>query len=203
MVQEIFFEYEKKLVPILIKGAVGILPTDTLYGMVGSALNKKTVERIYAIRKRDTDKPLIVLISAIKDLEKFGIKINAAKQKKIKEIWPGKVSIVFPCLQKKYAYIHRGSNTIAFRFPSDKNLQRLLKKTGPLVAPSANPSGGKPAATYIEAEKYFKNKVDFYVDAGKLSSKPSTLIEIGNKGDVSVLRQGAVKFDLKTGSKIG
>lgn len=59
---------------ILNKGGVAIIPTDTLYGIVARADYKKAVERIYQIKGRNTKKPLIILITDIKDLEKFEIK---------------------------------------------------------------------------------------------------------------------------------
>jgi L-threonylcarbamoyladenylate synthase len=62
------------------------------------------------------------------------------------------------------------------------------------VAPSANPEGKEPAKTIEEAKRYFTDKVDFYVDAGKLDSQPSTLISIIN-GAIEVLREGVVKIE--------
>ncbi|MDP3729453.1 MAG: Sua5/YciO/YrdC/YwlC family protein, partial [bacterium] len=69
----------------------------------------------------------------------------------------------------------------------------LLKKTGPLVAPSANPQGLTPALTIAQAKKYFGNHVDFYVNAGTLRSKSSTLVAI-EKGNLIIKRFGAVKI---------
>ena len=64
---------ESEIVNLLKEGKVGVMPTDTIYGLVGSALNPQTVEEIYLLRKRATDKPFIVLISSINDLGKFGV----------------------------------------------------------------------------------------------------------------------------------
>ncbi len=157
---------------ILKEEKIGVLPTDTIYGLVGSALSKKAVERIYKIKKRDRKKPLIVLISSYKDLDIFGIKFDK------KLIWPYKTSIILSCLDKKFRYLHRGENSIAFRMITvkNKNLLNLIKKTGPLVAPSANPEGKKPAETIAQAKNYFDKKIDFYIDGGLKKSKPSTLI---------------------------
>jgi len=66
----------KKIIKILKEGGIGVLPTDTIYGLVGSALNKETVEMIYKIRKREKTKPFIILISSPKDLKIFEIKIK-------------------------------------------------------------------------------------------------------------------------------
>ena len=169
-------------------GRIGVLPTDTIYGLVGSALSPKTVERIYHLRKRNPKKPMIILIGSINDLAKFKIAIDQKTKRMLNRFWPGKVSIILPCLSRKFEYLHRGTKTLAFRIPAD-DLRKLLSKTGPLVAPSANPEAKKPAETIKEAKKYFgsvrrlrpeENKVDFYHDAGNLKSKPSTVISIEN-----------------------
>lgn len=193
----------KKIVNILKKGGIGVLPTDTLYGLVGSALQEKTTERIYGVRRRSPDKPFIILLNNGKEIEKFGIPIEKGVGKVAQSYWPGKVSIVlripetfedFPenFFREKFLYLHRGTNTLAFRVPDDEKLRELLKETGPLVAPSANPEGKLPALTIEEAKKYFGDTMDFYIDAGMRQSEPSTLIEIcPNK--ILILREGAVK----------
>lgn len=196
MEKENWKQIQKTITPILKLGGIGVLPTDTLYGVVGSALDKKTVERIYELRKRESGKPMIILISSLSDLKKFGIALSAAQKKVLKNLWPGKVSVVFGCKLKKWEYLHREKKSLAFRFPADEELVSLLKKVGPLVAPSANLAGKKPAATYLEAKKYFGEEVDFYVDWGKLKSKPSTIVELGEDGCVKLLREGAVKLKL-------
>ena len=196
MKKELFAEIQKTIIPILKLGGVGVFPTDTLYGIVGSAINGETVERIYVLRKRNLKKPMIILISSLNDLKKFDIALSVEQKKILKKIWPAGVSVVLECAKKKFEYLHRGKKTLAFRFPDDEELLKILKKTGPLVAPSANKEGEKSAVTYLEARKYFVEDVDFYVDAGKLKSKPSTIIEINKNGKINVLREGAVKIKL-------
>lgn len=164
----------KKVIEILKNNGVGVIPTDTLYGLVGSAFSKKSVNRIYKIKNRDKKKKMIVLISSLKDLEKFKIKVSKEQAKIFLKFWPGKVSIIL--------------NNIAFRLPATKSLIEILKKTGPLVAPSANPEGLKPAENVAQAKEYFGNNVDFYLSRGTLKSKPSTLIKINGKGEIEVLR---------------
>jgi len=192
---------EKIIVPILLSGGIGVFPTDTIYGVVGSALKKETVERIYKLRKRELKKPMIILISSAKDLRLLGIELNAKQKSVITKLWPGKISIAFDCKSKKMSYLHRETLSLALRlpageagFPKDKNLVKILKKTGPLVATSANIAGEKPSETINEAKKYFGEKVDFYVDYGKLKSIHSTLIKLDKNGEVQILRQGAVKI---------
>lgn len=187
-------DVRKIIAPILKDGGIGVIPTDTLYGIVGTALDKKTVERIYALRKRETKKPMIVMISSLKDLELFDVRLSDFQKKFLNKNWPGKLSVILKCPGKKWEHLHRGKKTMAFRLPEEKTLRKLLKKTGPLIAPSANIAGQMPASTPKEAMGYFVNEIDFYVDAGKLKSKPSTLITLDENASVKILRQGAVKI---------
>ncbi len=169
------------------------MPTDTIYGLVGSALSKKAVARIYRLRRRGLQKPMIILVGSLRQIDLFGIKLDKKTGKILKKYWPGKVSVILSCRLKKFLYLHRGTKTLAFRLPKNFRLRRLLLKTGPLVAPSANFEGVPPAKTIGEAKKYFGKKIDFYVDAGKLEFLPSTLVSVNN-GKFLVLRQGAVKM---------
>ena len=155
-----------------------MLPTDTIYGIVGSALKPTTVERIYQLRKRNPKKPMIILVSSITDLKRFGVNLDSKTKKILKRFWPGKVSIILPCPSKKFVYLHRGTKTLAFRLPAKKSLCALLRKTGPLVAPSANIEGKRSARTIAEAKHYFGSRVDFYLDIGRLAGKPSKLVNL-------------------------
>ncbi len=164
----------KKIIRILKKGGVGVMPTDTIYGLVGSAYSQVAIDKIYKIKKRNKKKKLIVLISSLKDLEKFKVKVDSNTKKILNNFWPGKVSIIL--------------NDIAFRLPNKKSLIEILKKTGPLVAPSANPERLKPALNITQAKEYFGNNVDFYLSGGTSKTHSSTLIRINKKGEVEVLR---------------
>jgi L-threonylcarbamoyladenylate synthase len=184
---------DKKLIEIIKKGGIGVLPTDTLFGLVGSVFSKKTVERLYEIKKRNPRSPLIILISSLDDLEKFEIKLDEFSRKFLQKNWPGKVSVIFPCSNQKFKYLHRGTKSLAFRLPNKKSLLSLIKKTGPLVAPSANPESEKPAKNITEAKKYFGGKVDFYISGRINNNLHSTLVEI-KKGKIKILRKGAGKI---------
>ncbi|GEM_PF-220373 len=172
---------------VLLRGGVVVMPTDTTYGVVGSALNEKAVNEIYRLRKRDLDKPFIVLIADRKDLKKFGVVLTEVQSKILDKVWPGPVSVILSCPPDKLAYLHRGKKTLAFRLPQKPELQRLLRQTGPLVAPSANPQGHPVAKDISEARAYFGYHVGFYQDGGTVVASPSRLIDITD-GTEKVLR---------------
>lgn len=154
------------------QGEIGVIPTDTIYGIVCSAFNKNSVEKLYKIRKRNKDKPMIILIGSVNDLKLFNIDA-------IVKNWPEKTSIVFDC--NDFEYLHRGKKSLAFRLPHNKDLIDILKISGPIVAPSANTEGAKPAENIKEAKSYFRDKIDFYLDVGTIKSKPSKIIYSNNE----------------------
>jgi L-threonylcarbamoyladenylate synthase len=182
----------KTIAELLNKGNLGVMPTDTQYGLLASALNQKAVKRVYTVRKRSPEKPFIILISSIEDLKLFGIDLNnkPSSIKYLQSIWPNPISVILPCTSNDFSYLHRGTNSLAFRIPKNQVLLEILKETGPLIAPSANTEGQSYAKTIEEAKKYFGDSVDFYKDAGKLESNPSTLIKIEGE-NIEILRHGS------------
>jgi len=189
-----FRQLKKEILSILKNGGIGILPTDTIYGIVCSALNRNSVEKIYQLKKRNPKKPLIILISSEKNLKEFKIFPNRKIKKELKKIWPGKTTVVMDCLDGAFDYLTRGSHSLAFRVPKERWLRRFLDLTGPLVAPSANFEGEPAAKNIQQAQIFFADKVDFYVDFGDMESEPSTIIKIEKDGAINILRAGAVKI---------
>ncbi len=185
---------DNKLIGILKDGGIAVIPTDTIYGIVGSALNERTVKKIYLLRKRAPDKPFIILISSLNDLNQFNIKLSEKQKIFLEKNWPNPLSVILLVKGEKWKYLHRGTDSLGFRMPKDDGLHDLLKRVGPLVAPSANPEREKPAKNVEEARKYFGDEVDFYVDGGVIKSKPSTLIQIKIDGSWQILRQGSYKI---------
>ncbi|MFH1233313.1 MAG: L-threonylcarbamoyladenylate synthase [Patescibacteria group bacterium] len=180
---------------LLKQGMIGVIPTGTIYGIVGKALDKEVVEKIYKLKKRSLKKPMMILISSQNELKKFGVKISQEQKKILEKIWSEKVSIILDCPLKKFSYLHRNKNSLAFRIPKKKKLLKTLLRTGPLVASSANQESKPYATTIAQAKKYFNNKI-FYLNEGKINSKPSTLVKL-TKNKLEILRLGAEKINLK------
>lgn len=173
-------------------GAIGVIPTDTVYGVVARAVDSAAVARLYELKKRD-DKPGTLIAADLRQLEALGLK--HAYLKAVEQFWPGAVSVVIPTSNPALEYLHRGKMSLAVRIPRPKELKELLQKTGPLLTSSANHPGETPASRIAEAKKYFGDQVDFYVDGGDMSRHaPSTIIRVVDDA-VEVLRPGAVRID--------
>lgn len=175
----------------LLKGKeIAVIPTDTIYGIVGSALDQDTVERIYKIKKRNINKPCIILIGDISELGLFNVILGDMVKNVAEKYWSSErpTSITLPCFSEKFHYLHRGEKTLAFRLPRSKELRDFLSVTGPLIAPSANLEGFPPARNIEEARKYFGDSVSFYLDGGIINGEASQLISLLPDGTVRLMR---------------
>lgn len=160
----------ENLIEVLRNGGVVVMPTDTIYGIVGRAENKKTIERIYKIKKRAQEKKCITLIGSWNETKKFGIDSSKFK---------------IPETNEPTTFILENTS---FRLPQKKEFQDLLLKTGPLIAPSANTEGLTPAENIAKAKEYFGNSIDLYVDGGDIKGKASKIIKLNKDGTISILR---------------
>jgi len=182
---------DPKLIKQLQAGAVGVLPTDTVYGLVCIVSDPTAVKRLYSLKKCQ-HKPGTIIAANIDQLVELGLKRRYLTA--VEQFWPGPVSVVLILSDPEKTYLLEGLPDIAVRIPSDKKLHLLLQKTGPLLTTSSNEPNKIPAAVIQEAEVCFGHKVDFYVDGGDLSGrKPSTIIRIVDDA-VEVIRPGAVKI---------
>ncbi len=168
-------------------GAVGVLPTDTVYGLVCSAAKEQSVQRLYQLKSREM-KPGTLVAASVDQLVELGIPRRYLVA--VQDYWPGAISIVIP-LGLKLPYLHQGKGSIAVRVPGDEQFRDVLLQTGPLLTSSANQPGETPAVNINEAKHYFSDTVDFYQDGGDLSGRePSTIIRVVDD-TIEVLRQGA------------
>jgi len=179
-------------IDIIKNGGVGVIPTDTVYGLVCVAFNEEALKRMFEIKGRAENKPPVVLIADVSDLQKFGVELSGRSKILAEKFWPGPVSLIMP-IKEELNYLDQGLG-LAIRLPDDDLLRKILRLTGPLATTSANLQNQPPARNAEEARKYFGRRVDFYEEAGDLCQVASTLVKIkGN--NVEVLRQGKVKID--------
>lgn len=168
---------------VIRNGGIVAFPTETVYGLGIDVENSKAMGRLLKLKNRDKKKPFTRLISSVKMINPSCNIVQDAK-KVIDEFWPGPITIILKCGDKK----------IGFRMPSCEIALRLVEKANvPLAAPSANP-GGMPnpieAGTVLN---YFRDKIDVLIDGGKTKlGVESTVIDF-SKPEKKVLREGALK----------
>ena len=172
---------------LLLRGAVGVIPTDTVYGLVTSATDKRSVGRFYALKSRE-QKPGTLIATSVNQLLELGV--PADEIDKVAQYWPNPLSAVLTV--PNHSYLTQAVGTLAMRVVASDKIRGLLEQTGPLITSSANQPGMPPATTIHEAFDYFGGSVDFYVDGGQIKDVlPSTIIRPTAHG-IEVLRQGGI-----------
>jgi len=184
-----------EIITILKAGAVGVLPTDTVYGLACVATDRTAVARLYELKARE-HKPGTIIAADIQQLIDLGLKRRYLKA--VTHFWPNSISIIIPC-GVGLNYLHKGKNSLAVRLIADNSIQALIAQTGPLLTTSANHPDQPVATTVRMAQQYFNGQVDFYVNGGDLTGRlPSTLIRVVDDV-IEVLRPGAVTINPETG----
>lgn len=182
---------DPKLAETLQSGSVGIMPTDTIYGIVAKASDKEAVGYLYKLKNRH-HKPGTVIAANLDQLVELGV--TRRYMTAVADFWPNPISVVVP-VSENLKYLSQDEPTLAVRIPNDEALAKLLLITGPLMTTSANLPDQKPAADIQQAQAIFADDLDFYVDGGSRDeSKPSTVVRIIDDS-IEVLREGAIKFD--------
>lgn len=118
-------------------GCIGVLPTDTVYGVAAVAKNRLAVNTLYHLKHRER-KPGTIIAASTQQLEELGISKNDLQ--KADKWWPGALSVVLD-LQGTYAYLTQGLKDIAVRVVNDAAIRQVLEQTGPLLTSSANQPG--------------------------------------------------------------
>ena len=168
-----------------------IFPTDTLPA-IGCLPEFSNV--IYKFKKRDKNKPLILMGSEQKQLIDY---VHESAKEDYENIastyWPGALTIVIPCSQKKHVILTSKDFTLGLRIPNSSIAQSLMKKTGPLLTSSANISGfmGSMTAEGI-ASDFPSLKILGPIPWEKSSGKASTIISWKKSGDWRMIREGEV-----------
>ena len=184
----------KKAIKYLNKNDCIAIPTETVYGLAANAYSDKATSKIYKLKKRPKNNPLIVHYYKLEDLEK-DCHINSNFKKLYKKFCPGPISFVLKL--KKNSSISKNvtnnKNTIAVRFPKHPITRNLLKKLKfPLAAPSANISKSVSPVTKGDVIDEFGNRIKFILDGGRTKiGVESTIISLVSKP--TILRLGGIE----------
>lgn len=191
-----FTEVIGKAIKSIRKGEVIVCPTDTVYGFLCDATNKKAVERLLKIKKRPKGKPIPIFIKDLEMAKNFAI-FSKDQEIFLRKVWPGKVTVILKRKKRLPKILFGDRKTIGLRIPKYKLVNILLSKLNlPLTGTSANISGRQASTKIREVLNQFEDKKfqpDLILDAGNLkSSFPSTVINLTCK-KLKVLRKGAVR----------
>ena len=149
------------------KGELVGVPTETVYGLAGNALNADTVVKIFEVKQRPSFDPLIVHVANMGQLERFVREIPEAALKLANRFWPGPLTLLLPKKAIIPDIVTSGLDTVAVRIPNSQLTLALLSNLDfPLAAPSANPFGyiSPTSAQHVNAQ--LGDKIPFVLDGG-------------------------------------
>tara|TARA_B100000902_G_C27283759_1_gene903289 strand:- start:772 stop:1725 length:954 start_codon:yes stop_codon:yes gene_type:complete len=175
------------------QGGLVAIPTETVYGLGGNALSLDSINKIFELKKRPSNDPLICHTNSISKIQKYVRKIPDEAYKLSEKFWPGPLTLVF---EKKNIIPNKTTsnlNTVAFRIPHKEITLNLLSSLEyPLSAPSANKFGYISPTTTDHVHKNFKEGLDYILDGGRCElGIESTIIGFENNKTI-VYRLGSL-----------
>lgn len=178
------------------KGLV-ITPTDTVYGIMADAMDEDAIKKVYDIKKRGYNKPLIILVDSFEMLSQYTEEISEMERKLMDRFWPGLVTFILKKNDKISNLITAGNNTVGVRIPDNKDLLEIIRHLKrPVVSTSANITE-TPVITSIEMlEADIIDNIDYIEDGGYLDNQSSTIVKI-NDNELVILREGKIADEIK------
>jgi len=183
------------IIRYLNQGKVIAYPTDTIYGLGCDATREAAIKKIFRIKQRGKDCPLLILVSSFSMLKKYCL-VSNKQVEYLKKVW-SKSSKPTTVILKSRGILPRvltgGQDSVAVRMPTDlpKNdfLIKIIRYTGkPIVSTSLNISGRKNLKDIKMIDKYFKVRPDLVVDGGELKSRASRIVDVREVENVKIIR---------------
>ena len=180
----------------LIKGELVAIPTETVYGLAGNALNEQVVSKIFQLKNRPTCNPLILHTHSIDEVLKYVQHMPPMALKLAEVFWPGPLTLLLPKKPNILHSVTSGSHLVAVRIPSHPLTLSLLRQLDfPLVAPSANPYTRISPTSAKMVDDYFGNDLSIILDGGTCTKGIESTI-VGFHDDAPIIyRQGAISVD--------
>lgn len=178
-------------------GGLVAFPTETVYGLGGNALLAQSAEKIYRVKGRPSDNPLIVHISEPDEAERIGENIPEMFFQLADAFWPGPLTMIVKKKAEIPDSVTGGLDTVAIRMPSHPAARKLFALAGcPAAAPSANLSGGVSPTLAKHVIADLDGKIDYIVDGGSARyGLESTVISLVGDKPV-ILRPGSITYPM-------
>lgn len=184
-------ELSAQLQPIIQRGGIVAIPTETFYGLGVNPFDTVALARLTHAKGRPQRMPILVLVSALSDVSLFATEVSEAASTLMDAFWPGALTILFPARASVPSTVTGGSGRVGLRLSSCQPLRELLGRVGPLTGTSANRTGAAPASTAREVEDNLGQEVDAILDAGPTpGGLPSTVLEADD--GLRIIRHGAI-----------
>jgi len=185
----------QRVVDILRKGGIVAYPTDTYYGIGCDIMNKKAIEKIYAIKQRDKNKPFSFICPDLKDISTYA-KISNFAYRNMKRLLPGPYTFVLSGSRMVPKIMLTKRKTAGIRVPNNQIALALSKELGnPIISTSATDPNGNIFEDPSLLHDYFENRLEAVIDGGPVPNAPSSVISLID--DIpEIIRYGAGDVDI-------
>ena len=181
----------RKIKKALKKHGIIAFPTETVMGLGVFYDDFEAYEKLNAVKRRQEDKPYTMMLGDVDRIIKYA-KIGTRAEKLIKAFMPGSITLLLHARENVPAYVTHGTGVIGVRVPNMPEIQEMLSALSkPLLVPSANKSGEKPALNSFEVKNIFGDEVDYIVEGECGSGLPSTIVDL-TEPDARVIREGSI-----------
>ena len=179
---------------LLQEGKVIAFPTETVYGLGVVYDDQNAYDKLCTVKRRPPEKPFTLMLADVKDVEKYA-ELNDVAKALVKAFMPGQFTIITKAKEGLPAWCVSESGNVGIRIADYDLIRDLIRKTGkPLLVPSANKSGEKPATTTYEVLDAFGEELAAVVEGESISNIPSTIVFVGDRYS-DVFREGAVTIE--------
>ena len=178
---------------ILLNHGVVAFPTETVMGLGVLFNDYDAYIRLNVIKERPEDKPYTMMVKDVDEIEKYAF-VDKKISRVINRFMPGSITLLLKAKECVPGYVTHNTGVIGIRVPTNEEAVALLKEINvPLLVPSANKSGEKPAQSSEEARRIFGEEVT-YIDGCSTSNVPSTIVDL-SANDIKLIRKGPISFD--------
>ena len=174
-------------------GGIVAYPTETVYGLGVDPFDDRALQRLFALKERPPEHPVLLLIHSRSEIEQLVTHIPSIASDLMDRFWPGPLTLILPARENLSSYVTSAAGTVAIRQASQGTAADLLVATrGPITSTSANRGGQTPATTAQEAAEFVTGENDIVLDGYcEPDALPSTLVD--TTGEVpTILRPGAI-----------
>lgn len=174
-------------------GGVIVYPTDTFYGLGADPRNRRAVSRVFEIKGRGSDQPILLLLRDRTDVTAWTSAVTPAAERLMDRFWPGPLTLVFTARPDIFPELTGRTGTIGLRVPGNELTRALLGRAGnALTGTSANRSGSPSPRTLDEVMRELGDRIDLVIDGGVLAAdRPSTVVDVTAEPP-RIIRMGAV-----------
>ena len=180
---------------LLLTHGVIAFPTETVMGLGVLFDDYQAYIRLNEIKRRPEDKPYTMMVASVDDIEKYAY-LNERNRKICEAFFPGPLTVLLPARDNVPCFVTHNTGVIGIRIPNKESLLELLKYVNiPLLVPSANISGDKPALNTEEVKEIFGDQIDYIIEGSADGDLPSTILDL-TKDEIAIIRQGSISIDI-------